>query len=55
MVKVPFQNGTFADLGEDIFNDYWMYYLTHDMARTAELPKPYYTNLAEYKKFKNIE
>lgn len=47
--------GAFSELGEDIFNDYWMYYLTHDMARTAELPKPYYTNLAEYKKFKNIE
>ena len=47
-------NGTFAELGEDIFNDYWMYYLTTDMARMAELPKPYYRNLSEYKQFKNI-
>lgn len=38
-------NGTFAELGEDIFNDYWMYYLTVDMAKKAELPKPYYSNL----------
>ncbi|MBR4844428.1 MAG: restriction endonuclease [Alistipes sp.] len=47
--------GTFSTLGEDIFNDYWMYYLTADMARKAELPKPYYTNISEYKKFKHIE
>lgn len=47
--------GPFAELGEDVFNDYWMYYLTADMARKAELPKPYYTNIAEYKKFKHIE
>ena len=38
-----------------MFNDYWMYYLTADMARKAELPKPYYTNIAEYKEFKHIE
>ena len=47
-------NGPFAELGEDVFNDYWMYYLTTDMARMAELPKPYYRNLYEYKQFKNI-
>ena len=47
-------NGPFAELGEDVFNDYWMYYLTTDMARMAELPKPYYRNLSEYKQFKNI-
>lgn len=48
-------NGTFANLGEKFFNDYWMYYLTTDMAKKAELPKPYYTNLTEYKQFKHIE
>ena len=48
-------NGTFAKLGEDIFNDYWMYYLTADMAKKAELPKPYYSNLAEYKQFKHMD
>lgn len=48
-------NGTFAKLGEDIFDDYWMYYLTSDMAKQAELPKPLYSNLIEYKQFKHIE
>ena len=48
-------NGTFVNLGEKFFNDYWMYYLTTDMAKKAELPKPYYTNLTEYKQFKHIE
>ncbi len=48
-------NGKFSTLGEDVFNDYWMYYLTADMAKKAELPKPYYKNLAEYKQFKNID
>jgi hypothetical protein len=48
-------NGPFSTLGEDVFDDYWMYYLSADMARIAELPKPYYKNLTEYKQFKNIE
>lgn len=48
-------NGTFAKLGEDVFDDYWMYYLTTDMAKKAELPKPYYNNLSEYKKIKHID
>lgn len=47
-------NGPFASMGEDIFDDYWMHYLTNDMAKAAELPKPYYCNLTEYKQFKNI-
>jgi len=46
--------GPFADLGEEIFNDYWMYYLTSDMARKAELPKPPYNNLKSYFSFKKI-
>lgn len=48
-------NGIFAKLGENVFDDYWMYYLTTDMTKKAELPKPYYTNLTEYKIFKNIK
>lgn len=48
-------NGAFSQLGEEVFDDYWMYYLTADMARMAELPKPLYRNLPEYKQFKNIE
>ena len=43
------------DLGEDVFDDYWMYYLTTDMAMRAELPNPYYKNIAEYKRFKHID
>ena len=48
-------NGTFAKLGEDIFDDYWINYLTPDMAKKAELAKPYYSNLESYKKFRNID
>jgi len=48
-------NGPFAKLGEDVFNDYWMFYLTKDMAQAAELPNPLYSNLGQYKKFKNME
>ena len=47
-------NGSFAKLGEAIFDNYWMEYLTMDMAKKAELKKPYYTNLKEYKVFKNL-
>jgi len=45
-------NGPFATLGEDVFDDYWMYYLTKDMARTVELSQPPYTNLATYFAYK---
>ena len=48
-------NGTFAQLGENVFNDYWMNYLTNDMAKSAELKKPYYTNIKQYKTFKKIK
>lgn len=47
--------GIFSELGEDVFDDYWMYYLTEDMAKKAELPKPFYKNLDEYKQFKHID
>lgn len=46
--------GPFATLGESIFDDYWMYYLTKDMARAAELAQPPYTNLRSYLKFKGL-
>lgn len=48
-------NGVFADLGEDVFDDYWTNYLTPDMAKKAELAKPYYNNLETYKKFRNLK
>jgi len=47
-------SGPFAELGEGVFDDYWMYYLTKDMAQSAELPNPLYANLKQYKEFKNI-
>lgn len=40
--------GPFAELGEEVFDAYWMNYLTRDMARAVELPRPPYTNLATY-------
>jgi hypothetical protein len=48
-------NGPFASLGECVFDDYWTCYLTKDMAKAAELNHPYYSKIAEYKKFKNIK
>lgn len=47
-------SGPFAELGESVFDDYWMNYLTPDMARQVELAKPYYNNLETYKKFRNF-
>ena len=40
-------NGPFAPLGQDAFDDYWMHYLTDDMARAIESEVPY-RNLNEY-------
>ncbi len=44
--------GPFAALGEAVFDSYWMYYLTADMARAAELRKRPYTNLKSYSKYR---
>jgi hypothetical protein len=46
--------GPFAELGEDIFDDYWMYYLTRDMAKAIDLKSPPYNNLEKYKKYKKL-
>jgi hypothetical protein len=48
-------SGPFAELGQEIFDDYWMFYLTKDMARAAELPQRPYTNLKTYKNYKGLE
>jgi hypothetical protein len=45
-------NGPFASLGEGVFQDYWMYYLTQDMARAVDMEKPPYNNLASYFEYK---
>lgn len=40
--------GPFAELGEDIFDDYWMYYLTKDMAKAVDLKgAPYKTKISK--------
>lgn len=44
--------GPFAELGEDVFDDYWMYYLTADMARAIDLERPPYRNMATYLEYK---
>ncbi len=44
-------NGPFAQLDLEIFDDYWMYYLTKDMANALEVPRPY-TDLATYIEYK---
>ncbi len=46
--------GPFADLGEKVFDDYWMYYLTKDMAKAIDLKSPPYKNLDSYKKYKKL-
>jgi len=47
--------GPFAVLGEDVFDDYWMYYLTKDMARAIDLREAPYKNLKEYREYKKLK
>lgn len=44
--------GVFASLGEEVYDDYWKYYLTKDMAKALEMDRPY-TNLKSYFEYKN--
>jgi hypothetical protein len=46
--------GPFSKLGVKIFDDFWMNYMTMEMARNAKLKKPPYSNLKEYLKYRNI-
>jgi hypothetical protein len=47
--------GPFADLGVKIFDDFWINYMTLEMAKSAKLKKPPYTNLKEYLNYRNIK
>jgi hypothetical protein len=47
--------GPFAKLGEEVFDDYWMFYLTKDMAKAVELTGAPYKNLKEYTGYKKIK
>jgi len=44
--------GPFSILGEDVYDDYWMYYLTKDMAKALEIERPYASikSYLDYKK-----
>jgi hypothetical protein len=44
-------NGPFYNLGEEVFDDYWMFYLTRDMAQALEITRPY-LNLKTYLAYK---
>lgn len=44
-------SGPFKELGEEVYDDYWMFYLTNDMANAAGVKRPY-TNLEEYLLYK---
>lgn len=43
--------GPFATLGEEVYDDYWMFYLTRDMAQALNVKRPY-TNLQTYVEYK---
>ena len=38
--------------GQDLFDDYWMYYMAKDMARIVDLDAPPYKNLQTYFAYK---
>lgn len=43
--------GPFAKLGEEVYDDYWMFYLTRDMAQALNVARPY-ANLKSYLEYK---
>lgn len=43
--------GPFAKLGEEVYDDYWMFYLTKDMAKALDIERPY-MNLKTYLEYK---
>lgn len=47
--------GPFSKLGVKIFDDFWMNYMTIEMARSAKLRKSPYANLKQYLKYRNIK
>jgi hypothetical protein len=46
--------GVFAELGAEIFDDYWMNYRTRAMAKVDGFDLPPYSNLVEYKRYKEL-
>lgn len=43
--------GPFAELGEDVFDDYWKGYFNKVDARTTGIGTPHYNNLKAYKEY----
>ncbi len=43
--------GPFTSLGEEVYDDYWMFYLTQDMAHALGVNRPY-MNLKTYIEYK---
>lgn len=44
--------GVFSELGEEVYDDYWTFYLTNDMAKALEIKRPY-INLKTYLEYKS--
>jgi len=44
--------GIFSELGEEVYDDYWTFYLTKDMAKALEINRPY-MNLKSYFEYKS--
>jgi len=49
--------GLFGKLpnGKEIFDDFWSFYLTKDMANKVDLDKPPYTNMKTYLEYKKMK
>jgi hypothetical protein len=43
--------GIFSKLGEEVFDDYWMYYVDEQSSREKSIPRPY-TDLKSYLRYK---
>lgn len=47
--------GPFTALGVKVFDDYWVNYLTNEMASSAKLAKAPYSNLKDYLSYRNVK
>lgn len=43
--------GPFSELGEDVFDDYWMNYYNKQDAKNSGIGTPHYNNLESYKAY----
>ena len=49
--KLQKGEGTFAELGEEVFDDYWMNFFNANDAKNAGIGKPRYNNYETYKAY----